>query len=115
MLNLVKITVFSLVVSVGAFANSTEMNQAADSQEITLQEANSDHFLGFIGDAIKGVFNFGKKLLGLNGPDICKSAKDQGLNKDAVNAVDCDSYKDAGFASKDECKDTVKKLKECKL
>lgn len=78
MLNLVKITVFSLVVSVGAFANGEEMNQVTDSQGISLQEANSDNGLfSFIGNAIKGAVNLGKNLLGLGSSVNCDDVKKQ--------------------------------------
>lgn len=108
MFNMLKIFALVFACGFGAFANydydmdysnDTEMMNADYDLDMT---ENPDYFLGFIGDAIGKVVDFGKNLLGLGSNINCADLK-------GATKADLEASIKADPANKDLYKDYIKK------
>lgn len=107
MLKLVKICVFSMVVSFAAFSNDNETVDNSDTQALQLDEQNPEYFLDFVKDAFSSIKNFvvGKILGG------CDEVKKAGITSE--NQIPSKDSCDADSATKDTCLSNIKLMKSC--
>ncbi len=100
MLNLVKISIFSVIFSAGVFANDNEISLDNNAESQLVLDENGDYLFGALGDAIgsvfKGIKDLGSKainkILDVVGLGSCSAVKKQ---FEAAGVADKTAQKDA--------------------